>query len=117
MTTEPEGQAPLIPRPGSHWALLRWPVTAALLALGLAVAAPRASPPEVASSVAPAGPLLGGECGPQAMVLPPGHPPVAGVPSGELRQFLPPGHPPIGGGPAGNHPLLPDFSSPESVDL
>jgi hypothetical protein len=51
------------------------------------------------------------------MVLPPGHPPVAGVPSGELRLRLPPGHPPVDGLAAGDHPLLPVFSSPETVDL
>jgi hypothetical protein len=92
-------------------------VLAALLAFGLAVAAPSGSPPLEASPVQAVVELPRGECGAQAMVLPPGHPPVAGVPGSELRLRLPPGHPPVGGLAAGNHPLLPVFSSPETVDL
>jgi len=103
--------------PVTPWALLRWPVMAALLALVVLASAPRAAPPGPAREEAPGLPRSSHECGPQALVLPPGHPPISRALPGGLQGYLPPGHPPIDGRVEGmSRPRTP-FTSPEIVDL
>jgi hypothetical protein len=95
---------------------LRLALLVALVATVVALGGPRH---EVSG---PSRPEAGVACQQDALLLPPGHPPVFGPPGRpDGRLALPPGHPPIDG-PAGRWapragPLEPAFEAPGSVDL
>jgi hypothetical protein len=117
MTSNPEGGRSPEPPPVDGWRFVAIPALVALLVTSLALASPRTEPkpatpaPAALSSSAP--------------VLPPGHPPIAGLcpgaaptPGAPLPAFqLPPGHPPIGAGGPIAPPLAPSFEPPATVDI
>lgn len=98
--------------------VLRLVLLAVVLVAGLAVASPGAAgrAPLQGPQACPSQPVAG------AAALPPGHPPVQGLPlPGRAAAGLPPGHPPLHGWdgrtPVPARPLAPVFAAPELVDL